>query len=220
MADSMVTRGSELRILHLTSAHRLDDVRIRIKICRTLAGKYDEVHLAGPGGDEASSDAVIVHKISSPRNRLHRMAITTLALMVKAVKLRPNLVHVHDPELLPVAIILRTFGIVVVYDAHEDLVSQVGCKSWIPVMVQPVARTFARVVNWISGRTVSAVITATPAIAACFPQQKTSLVRNFPIVREFPTVSPSDYFHRKDRIIYAGGLSWKRGLQEMVAAMR
>ena len=50
-----------MRVVHLTSRHPADDVRIFLKECRSLANAGFEVHLVAPGAVEQTRDGVAVH---------------------------------------------------------------------------------------------------------------------------------------------------------------
>jgi glycosyltransferase involved in cell wall biosynthesis len=64
-----------------------------------------------------------------------------------------------------------------------------------------------------------AIIVAEPVIAAYFPASKTTLIRNFPILAQFPDpVKP--YSSRPRRVVYVGLLSRPRGTVEMAEAAR
>jgi hypothetical protein len=48
------------------------------------------------------------------------------------LRLRPHIVHIHDPELLPIAQLLRLTGAKVIYDIHEDYVTSLQQKQYLP----------------------------------------------------------------------------------------
>ena len=58
----------------------------------------------------------------------------------------------------------------------------------------------------------------TPTIAARFPPAKTTTLRNFPMLEEFPALAGAAYVERPLRVCYVGGLSRTRGLFDMVRA--
>src|SRR6185437_4166240 len=68
--------------------------------------------------------------------------------------------HLHDPELLPFAVLLRSSGRAVIYDAHEDVPTQVLGKPWIPKAMRRAVARFSDVVERGLARRVTAVITA------------------------------------------------------------
>jgi hypothetical protein len=65
--------------------------------------------------------------------RFARMTGTTSRVYQAALALRPDIVHFHDPELIPAAVRLKQAGIKVIYDVHEDMPRQILAKHWIPV---------------------------------------------------------------------------------------
>ena len=61
-----------------------------------------------------------------------------------ALALDADLYHFHDPEFLPWGVRLARAGKRVVYDAHEDVPTQIRSKDWIPAAARAsVARAFA-----------------------------------------------------------------------------
>ena len=62
---------------------------------------------------------------------------------------RADLTIIHDPELVLLAPWIRSPRI---WDVHEDLVAQVEDKDWVPGRLQPLARGFARLLEWVAVR--------------------------------------------------------------------
>jgi hypothetical protein len=111
-----------MRIAHLTSAHPRDDIRIFLKECRSLAVRGHEVVLvvADGFGDEFR-DGVMIADVGRSKGRLDRMVNTTRRVLRKALDLKADIYHLHDPELLPIGLALKSRGKKVVFDAHEDV---------------------------------------------------------------------------------------------------
>ena len=129
--------------------------------------------------------------------------------------------HFHDPELIPVGLLLKLGRRAVFYDVHEDLPRQLLHKRWVaPWLRAPVAR-LVEALEWIAGRVLDGVIAATPAIAERFPGARTVTVQNFPLRDELaPQESTSSsYESRPPNVVYVGGLQSERGLLEMVDAI-
>jgi hypothetical protein len=136
----------------------------------------------------------------------------------KVRALGPDLVHFHDPELLPAAWRLKRAGIRVIYDAHEDLPRAVLSKTWIrPALRRAVAWTVERIENFVAAR-IDAVVAATPHIAARFETvaPRAVPVSNYPLAGEL--AAPLERPREPATFCYAGAITRHRGAVEMVRA--
>ena len=133
---------------------------------------------------------------------------------------RPRIVHFHDPELLPLGLILKCCGYRVVYDVHEDLPRQVLTKYWLPAVARwPISWSMSSM-EWLSARIFDAIVPAEPKIAGRFPPHKTTLVQNFPILDELITTESTPYTERPLHFAYIGGITVIRGIHEMIQATK
>jgi glycosyltransferase involved in cell wall biosynthesis len=121
-----------LKVAHLTSVHHAFDVRIFRKQCTTLSRAGNEVVLVAAHPQGGQYDGVTLHALPLPRGRLERMTRTGFHLFCAALRQRADLYHVHDPELLPWAQLLRMTGRRVVFDMHENVPLALLTKAWIP----------------------------------------------------------------------------------------
>jgi len=204
----------------MTSVHRHDDVRIFHKECVSLAKAGYETHFVVPGTPGNGSQGVFLHGV--PRrsgSRLTRFLITTIEVLRTTLHTHPGIAHFHDPELLPIGVLLRLLGRKVIYDAHEDVAKSILTKSYIPLITR---KPLARIVDWME-QTCSlffdAIVAATPAIGLKFPPQRTVVVRNMPIVEELRVESAPRYRIRRNQFLLIGGISRQRGIIEMVRAL-
>jgi glycosyltransferase involved in cell wall biosynthesis len=147
------------------------------------------------------------------------MLVGPWKVFARAIAQHGILYHFHDPELIPVGLVLRALGKRVVYDVHEDLPRQILSKYWIPPILRGVVAKTAALAEWVAGKAMSGIVAATPAIARRFPPHKTVVVQNFPLLFEFAHGEEAPYSSRPMLIAYVGGITAIRGAVEMVRAM-
>lgn len=209
------------RVVHVTTVHPRDDIRIFRKECVSLArAGYEVVQVVGDGLGPAMVDGVRIVDIGArPAGRLARMRRQPSIALAAVRRERPALVHLHDPELLPLGVALAREDVAVVYDAHEDVPRQILTKQWIPAVLRPwVSRAFEVYENH-QARRLTAVSAATPHIAERFAKVARLAVNvgNYPFESEL--APPAQALPRERMVCYVGGLMRTRGLLQMVRAV-
>jgi glycosyltransferase involved in cell wall biosynthesis len=107
------------RIAHLTAVHLVEDPRIFHRQCKTLAASGFDVHLVAPHPRDETRNGICIHGVSRARGRYRRLTQWP-RLFHRARAVEAELYHFHDPELIPVAYLLkRVTGACVIYDMHE-----------------------------------------------------------------------------------------------------
>jgi glycosyltransferase involved in cell wall biosynthesis len=209
-----------MKVVHLTSVHPALDARIFHKECRTIADAgYDVVLLASGEGGEAAN-GVRIKLAPAAGGRLARMTRTTTWMLRQALAENADVYHFHDPELIPLGLCLKLAGRRVVYDVHEDVPTQILSKSWIAPRYRRGIATMAAGSERIGEWCFDGLVAATPGIARRFPANKTVVVQNFPLLREFDAsqdVAP--YLKREPVVAYVGGMTTVRGTLEMIKAI-
>jgi glycosyltransferase involved in cell wall biosynthesis len=206
-------------VAHVTTVHGRDDIRIFRKECASLArAGYQVLQVVGDGRGSTVVEAVRIIDIGpAPAGRLERMHRQPAAALDALLREQPQLVHLHDPELLPIGVRLARAGLPVVYDAHEDVPRQIQTKHWIPQSLRPLVSRAFEIYENHQVRRLSAVAAATPHIAARFAKVAPRCVEvgNYPLVDELAPAAGT----ARDRVVcYVGGLMRARGLLQMVRA--
>ena len=206
------------RIVHLTSVHRPNDVRIFEKQSRSSVKEGFEVCIVVPCNHDYERDGVKIISVSKPKSRFTRMTTTFLQIYRKAVSLKADLYQIHDPELIPLGILLKIRGKRVVRDIHEDIPKQILSKFWINKNLRSLISIIIGTIENICTKFFDGIVTATPSIFSRFESEKTILVQNYPIIedRKFDNL---DYSHRKNRIVFIGGITKIRGIYEIVESL-
>lgn len=214
--------GADARTLstvHVTTTHQALDTRVFLKECRTLAAAGHRVFLVVPHDGHYVQDGVVVRGIHRPFGRFDRWWRTGREAFSAAVSTEAEVVHLHDPELIPHGWLFKLMGKRVIYDAHENRPLQILSKTWIPALLRRPVAWLTRMVEAASARVFDLVIAATPEIAGTFPPHRTALVQNFPLVDEFAAVGRRPAAERPAHIVFVGGITPIRGAEQMVTAM-
>lgn len=109
------------RVVHITTVHRPFDPRIFHKQLGTLRDAGFDVHLVAPHDQAERRGGVTLHPLPTGRRRwAERLPLLPLAYRQARV-LDADLYQIHDPELIPVARLLKkATGGRIVYDMHEN----------------------------------------------------------------------------------------------------
>jgi len=95
------------KICHITTVHPPFDVRIFHKECKTLVKAGYEVFLIAQHDKEEIVDEVEIIPLPRVKSRLKRMVILPAKTFLKALRLKADIYHFHDPELLPIGVLLK-----------------------------------------------------------------------------------------------------------------
>lgn len=207
------------RIFHASSAHPATDNRIFHKECTALSLDGFEVHLSAIAEADATKNGIQIHALPREKDRLRRAVLGNFRIWKILRRVKPDLLHVHDPELILLALLWGALNRrPAIYDAHEDLPKDVMGKAYLPMYARRIFAGFAQVLGWAAGRWLSMIVAATPAIARTYPTNKVVIIENFPWLSSFAKVMPITAATRRN-IVYVGGLSRERGAFEMFSAI-
>lgn len=196
----------------MSTVHRTRDNRIHNKECRALIESgYALTLVIRAEHDELAP--VPLHALKAPPSRTHRLTLTQVSAWRALSKLRPRVVHIHDPELIPLALVwARTHHAKLIYDAHEDVVRQVEHKQYLSGWRRAIARFYAKALTRLADRRADAVVAATEDVAAGFSTAKVTVVHNYPWLSDF-TEPPAPV---PGRLVYTGDLTEQRKLSFMI----
>lgn len=208
-----------MKICHLTSVHKSSDIRIFHKECVTLTKISKEVHLIAPQAMNQELSGVHIHGVNHYNSRLKRMTETVREVYKKALEIDADIYHFHDPELIPIGKKLKKKGKIVIYDVHEDLPRQIYNKTWIPKLLRKVISQVVESYENSSSKKFDLIVAATPFIRDRFLVNKCNVIdiNNFPIINDLPK-REIPWEEKNNNICYVGGISFIRGIKELVLA--
>lgn len=215
-----MVKSKAIKICHLTSAHKADDVRIFHKECSSLAKNGFDVYLVVANCEETLINGVHIINAKAPTSgRFTRILNTSRIVYKKALELNADIYQIHDPELLPYALKLKRKGKKVIYDAHEDVPKQILGKFWINKYLRTtVAMAFKKYENRVA-KQLDYILTATPFIRDRFSKINSSCIdiNNFPLLTELSTAT--DWSKKKNEVCYIGAISEIRGINQFIDSL-
>lgn len=198
----------------LTSVHDPFDPRIFHKQARALADAGYRVTLLAAHPRDEVVDGVRVWGVPAPRTRWGRPLVWA-RLLARALQLRADLYHFHDPELLPLGLLLAWLTRrPVVYDAHEYYRDEIATRPWIPAPLRRVAAETVHAVETFVARRIAAVVAVNEHMAAGFRERgarRAVAVHNYPPLAYFPP-HPEKSEQAALVAAYVGLLTRDRGL--------
>jgi glycosyltransferase involved in cell wall biosynthesis len=205
-----------MKVCHITSLHPPFDVRIFHKECRTLAqAGYDVTLLAQADWEEKVVAGIRV--IGLPRITRRYQRPRVWRRIVKEVKrLKPDIVHFHNPELLLVTPFLRPARLI--YDRQEAFAETVLVRRWIP---RPLRYPVSRLVSFLEptlARRTDAIVVTEDSHVKVFQKCGCPVV----LLYNYPLLSNLDFARHSDgkTVLHVGVLSEGRGAGTMIEAMR
>jgi len=194
------------RVAHLTSVHPPYDTRIFHKECKTLVEAGYDVVLIVPHDRDEIVDGIKIRTVPKPKGRLSRMTRTAWQVYRAAIDENAAVYHFHDPELIPIGLLLRMRGKQVIYDVHEDYITSIRQKKYLPHFLCLLLASFwGKVETYITKP--FQIVLAEKYYTRRFPNGITVL--NYPIRTYFATLSNEG--RHQPRLLYTGVVSEDRG---------
>jgi len=213
-------------ILHLTTVHSRSDTRIFIKEVRTLASNlHHKIMLMvadGNGNKDDEQGNISVHDLGYlGGGRFCRALIGPWRAFFAISKIKPTIVHFHDPELIPLGLILKVMGYKIIYDAHEDVPNHIMVRGWAYTPLRPVVKWLFEKLEKYAVSRYDAIITAAPVVSRRFIGTSVPVVevKNYPLLSEELPVQ-CDWEQKERAICYvSSSFAVQRGIVELIMAM-
>ena len=208
-------------ICHITTVHQADDVRIFYKECLSLSKIENYKVIICASGNIPKSENIVHYQISKARSfRPLRFILSNLIALKLVIKIRADIWHIHDPELLPLATLLILFNQSVIWDSHEDYFfqfkSNINYRIYIPKFFRPIVKLIVFSFLSFVDKYAAGIIGATNIIAKKYTNNNVEIVGNEAVLSEFSLCSPK---FKSRNVIYIGQPSSSQCYREVVKAI-
>lgn len=213
---------NNIKVCHVSSVHPRNDIRVFYKECISLA-KYNDLEVClvvADGKGDTIVENVNIYDVGSPKNRLVRIFLSTFLVFMKSLKLKADIYHFHDPELIFYGYVLKILGKKVVFDIHEFSYIQIKHKAWLPNHLRGSISFFYKKIEDFFCKKFDVLVVPQEEMRTYYQKvnPKTITAFNYPsrndliISTDLPT-----YENRIKNLIYVGALSDERGFSNMIA---
>ncbi|MBU2916126.1 hypothetical protein [Reichenbachiella agariperforans] len=203
----------------------VDDIRSYHKLAKSIAKSCPlPIHLIGypSKAQHSSSDTIIFH----PSKNYSRLSLPRFiqpwVVFKKLLKLRPKLVIINSPELLPVTIVCQIiFGTKTVYDIQENYYRNLWHQQIYPPVVKHLFAWGIRLIETVSAPFISHFILAEKCYANELPflRNRYTVLENkalkpdtTPIIREGKT--------KETRLLFSGTISENTGVKTAIELVK
>ncbi|MEW6754155.1 MAG: glycosyltransferase family 4 protein [Candidatus Latescibacterota bacterium] len=211
-----------MRICLLSSVHGAQDTRIYHKQARTLAAAgFQTVVIARRDAPAAAACGVRMVELGPASSRWVRM-LGTVRIAWLAWRQKAALYALHDPELLPVGVLLKVATRrCVVYDVHEDVAKQIGNKEWLASWARSLLARLYTGVERLCLPFIDGIVIAEESYRPNYPGRRVTAVLNYPLLQHQPHLQSAPRLSGgRPTLVYAGSIRAVRGLFTMLEVVR
>lgn len=216
----MTDINNDIKICHLTSVHKRNDIRIFIKQCLSLSKKFNTSLIVADDLSDEKNNGIHIYDVGKETGRIRRVLVTTNKIYQKALTIDADIYHLHDPELLLIALKLKRKGKKVVFDAHEDVPKQILSKPYLNSFKAKTMSIMVATYEKYVCKKLDFILTATPFIRDKFKKINQNVVdiNNYPILSELHS-DETNWNEKKLEVAYVGGISEIRGIIQVISAL-
>jgi glycosyltransferase involved in cell wall biosynthesis len=206
----------QVKICVLTSVHPPFDGRIFHREAKTLTKAGYHVVLIAQHSKEEFVDGVKILALPKPRNRLERMTKVVWKLFRLALKEKADVYHFHDPELIPVGLVLKLLGKKTIWDVHEHYPNSILDKFWISGSLRRIVSRSFDLLEKMFVPLFDYVIYTTAIVGERYNRMKVPAGQ----IENYPKIELSEAFKKNPQknVIYLGAMTKIRGIIELIKA--
>lgn len=219
----------KFKVCHLASKHKMNDMRIFEKECKSLAKAGFDVTLIG-FGDTAKTEVIdgvrCISLFCPIKNNLELLRKRNKMSLETALEVDADIYHLHEPELLPVGMKLKRKGKIVIFDSHEyygwqlrDNIHKIKVIKVPAFLMKVFGNLYMHYEKHVCMKIDGVVQVCTMNGVDYFDHrcQKTLFIRNLPSLSDYTRKMPVDY-SQGPAVAMIGGITKERGITQLVEA--
>ncbi len=206
------------KVVHLSIRHQPLDIRIFKKECITLKKNNYDVTYIVPHEEDKVIQGIKIVALKKFTKTKYNVLFNIPNSLIKSISVKADIYHIHDPELIPIGIILKIIGKKLIYDVHENYPKEILEKKW-PYSLKLLISSIFTLNEFFASVFFDHIIAVIPQIGDKFPHKKTSIIRNVPILGSIDNVVPVNYKTKNTILVYQGGITKLRGIKNIILAL-
>lgn len=178
-------------VCHISTVHPTFDQRIFHRECWSVQRAGHITHLIVQNDQvETEVDGIHIHALdrsrkNTPGMRIFRRVWRIVRANKLARRIRADIYHLHDPELIPLGLWLKlTTRKPIIFDCHENNVAYIKQKYYLPQLLRSLLNFGMMQMERLAARYFDAIITADAGVADIFRQKYHA--KNVEIIHNFP----------------------------------
>ena len=224
-----LNKKSRTKVCHLVSKHKMNDMRVFEKECKSLAKGGFDVTLVGFGeqAKEETIDGVKCISLYCPiKNNLELLLKRNRLTYKAALKVDAEIYHIHEPELLPVGKKLKRKGKIVIFDSHEyygwqlrDNIHKIKIVNVPASFMKTIGNLYMRYEKRVCMKLDAVIQVCTMNGIDYFEGRckRTLFIRNLPDISDY-TRKYEISFENPISVSMIGGITKERGVTQLVKA--
>lgn len=193
-----------MKVVHISTVHPAFDGRIFYRECISLANAgFDVIYLVRHNESGIIREGVKIISLGTPPKvtaslrPIDRIRHICSAL-ITGLRLKADVYHIHDPELLVIVPFLKLFSSGnVIFDCHEDNIALMRQKWTLPAYSRNASAKIMGLLEHLATHFSDAIVTADPGVEKRFKEAgaKTKVLYNFPKLKFFslPPLPKKEY---------------------------
>ena len=202
-----------MKITVLSTVHKKEDNRIFFKEIKSLSKKYSDINfiVSSEETEPFLFNGIRIDPLPFPKNLIERLIKNQITAYRIIKKRRPDVLHIHDPELILLAWFLKKkFKIKIVFDIHENVHESLKTRTYIP---KPFRKIVADIYSFIEKQLIKdfdELLIAEKSYRKIYGIRPTEIL-NYPLSAN---ISDEKDFNGVLNFAYVGGITESRCIFE------